>query len=223
MTDALKNRNRFELIIFDLDGTLVDSAEDLAEALNYATLPLGHEPVSAATIKTLVGEGVSKLIDKVLYKNELEMKNEVAARFTDYYLHHITNHTRAYPHVPEILARMKDFKKAVISNKKEELSKKVLIDLNLIKYFDLVMGSDSAAERKPSPLPLITAAERLGVTPERCFMVGDSQFDMVAGKRAGMKTCGVTYGFRGKKILAESGADYLVDSFDEIPDLLVKR
>lgn len=221
MTADLETTDTFELIIFDLDGTLVDSSDDLTEALNYATLPLAHKPLSVATVKMLVGEGVSRLIEKVLNENEGTMKDEVTTRFNDYYLRHLTNHTRAYPHVLETLARMTAFRKAVISNKKEALSKKVLNDLDMLKYFDLVMGSDSVPERKPSPLPLITAAQRLDVAPEYCLMIGDSQFDMVAGRRASMKTCGVTYGFRGKAILVESGADYLVDSFDEILDLLV--
>lgn len=204
-----------KLIIFDLDGTLVDSSVDLTHALNYAIEPFSAEKLTTDQTKSLVGEGITKLIENLLGPNRQDLNALTLERFLSYYETHLVDFTLPYPGVVETLKEMSSFKKAVISNKRESLSKAVLRELGLLPYFDLVLGSDSVGEKKPSPKPLLKAMETLSCRPAETVIVGDSSFDIDAGKAAGTLTCAVTYGFRDARLLID--ADLYVDDF---PDLL---
>lgn len=200
------------LIIFDLDGTLVDSARDLTESLNYAVLGYrSGAPFTVAQVKQLVGEGVTRLIEKALKTEDADTVSKVRARFLEHYHMHITDYTRPYPGMREALESLAACRKAVVSNKNELLSVKVLRDLDLYGYFDVVLGSDSVQEIKPSPIPLVTAMTRLGVPPEQCVMVGDSDLDIQAGHRAGVFTCAVTWGFRSRELLERFSPDLTIE------------
>ncbi len=209
------------LIIFDLDGTLVDSSVDLTNALNFALEPSGLEKLTAKQTKQLVGEGITKLIENLLGPERHDMHSGMLDRFMDYYSSHLIDHTRPYPGVTETLAGLCDYKKAVVSNKRESLSREVLQRLGLLTYFDLVFGSDSAGAKKPSPAPLLKAMQVLSCGPRETMIIGDSNFDIEAGKAAGTSTCAVTYGFRDVRLL--QGADSFIESFSEIPALLSGR
>lgn len=135
-------------------------------------------------------------------------------RFLLYYESHIADHSIIYPGVKETLTELRDYKMAVISNKRENLSKKLLDRVNLLHYFDLVVGSDTTPERKPSPVPVIYAYKNLGFKKEETVIVGDSNYDIEAGKGAGVKTIAVTYGYKDRLYLLN--ADYLIDRFDDL-------
>ncbi|MDP2167247.1 MAG: HAD-IA family hydrolase [Thermodesulfovibrionales bacterium] len=206
------------LIIFDLDGTLVDTSIDITRALNYAIKPYGlHELTVKDTIK-VVGEGVSRLIEKVLGPEKSHFKDEALERFLYYYRAHLTDYSRIYPGVRETLEELGGYKKAVISNKTESLSVTLLDRLGLLKYFSLVVGGDSGPEKKPSPAPVRHVLSGLSVSPHEAIMVGDSNYDIEAGQKAGVRTVAVTYGYRERRQL--SGADYMVDGFEELIPLL---
>lgn len=199
------------LLIFDLDGTLVDSARDLTNALNHAVAPYRERPFTLNEVTQLVGEGVTRLIEKALGEGQEGYRDEVRARFLQYYHAHITEYSRPYPGIPETLDGLRNCRKAVVSNKNENLSLRVLENLDILSHFDVVLGSDSVSESKPSPMPLFTARDRLGVKLEDCVMIGDSDLDMEAGKRAAMRTCAVTWGFRSRQLLEAFRPDDIVD------------
>jgi phosphoglycolate phosphatase len=204
--------------MFDLDGTLVDTAQDITNALNFALEPYGMKSLTLEDTIKLIGEGVSRLVEKILPVEIMHLKNNVMNRFLGYYSEHLIGNSKEYPHVKETLKNLIHVKKAVISNKREDLSKRLLEELRLSEYFDLIIGSDTAGERKPSPVPVLYVITKLGFSPEESIIVGDSNYDIEAGKKAGVKTVAVTYGYRPRESLTE--ADYIIDDIRELIPLL---
>ena len=209
---------QIKLIIFDLDGTLVDTSGDITNALNYALKPYGLRDLAVEDTIKMVGEGITRLIEKLLENERIQMRDTVIKRFLDYYSEHLVDFSTLYPHVRETLEKLNDYKKAVISNKREYLSTRLLDKLDLLKYFDLVVGSDTTSERKPSAIPVIYVFTKLGVNPDESIIVGDSNYDIEAGKKAGLKTVAVTYGYRERQYLID--ADYIIDSMKDLLTLL---
>ncbi|MGC2061629.1 MAG: HAD-IA family hydrolase [Thermodesulfovibrionales bacterium] len=207
-----------KLIMFDLDGTLVDSGIDITNALNHALSPYEIPALTVGQTISLVGEGVTRLIEKVVGSGQGARRDEVLMRFIDYYAEHLTDATRPYPGVVRTIKKLSGRRKAVISNKMESLSRRVLTDLGLIEYLDIVLGGDSIKEKKPSPKPLLHVMDLLAAAPEESVIVGDSSFDIQAGKAARVMTVAVSYGFRTADTLRD--ADFIIDAMEELPDLL---
>ena len=219
-----------KLLIFDLDGTLADTSRDIADAINYALKPFGQKIYSVEETKAIVGSGISKLLESLIPPNphlakrgnrsglEKESrenaKEVVTGRFLKYYPEHMLDNTKAYPHVKETLSKLGNYKKAVVSNKREAYSKEILDGLGLLQYFDTVLGSDSVREKKPSPVPILDLLEKFNLSRDEAIIIGDSNYDVEAGKAAGIKVIGVTYGFRSKEFL--KGSDIIIDSFEEL-------
>ncbi len=215
MIGYIKNIMPIKLIIFDLDGTLVDSSIDIANAINYALEGAGTPGVTVKQTISLIGEGITRLFEKIIENYGITADRDlIIARFLDHYSAHLVDNTTVYPGVKETLEALKGFRKAVISNKREELSQRVLDLLGIRKYFDLIVGSDTTAERKPSPVPVQHVLSRLDINPDSAVIVGDSNLDIGAGKAAGISTIAVTYGYRPRNMLKE--ADHIVDSIPEI-------
>jgi phosphoglycolate phosphatase len=207
-------------IIFDLDGTLIDSSVDITNALNYAIEPYPLKRLTREDTVRLVGEGITRLIEKIAGDLDETGKADVAQRFITHYTEHVADYTREYPEVRETLESLVKYGKAVISNKRESLSKLVLEELGLLRYFSLVIGSDTTTERKPSPVPVLKALAELQAEPCEAVMVGDSNFDVDAGKAAGVTTIAVTYGYRPRAVIAH--ADYLIDRMSDLLPLIEK-
>lgn len=211
-------RMRVELVIFDLDGTLVETSLDLMASLNHAVAPFGAGPYDRQQTIDMVGEGVERLIGKALGPDRAEHGAAALSRFMEHYGAHIAVHSRPYPHVTETLEKLKGVKKAVLSNKNEALSKKLLAVLGIAHYFDLIAGSDTFSTMKPSPQPIFKILSALGVPINRAMMVGDSSLDIETGRRAGVKVVACTYGFRARALL--KAADFMIDSMDELPGVM---
>jgi len=210
-----------KLLIFDLDGTLADTGQDITNALNYALKPFHEREYSLDETKAMVGSGISRLLESLIPPDPSLPNGEsgnpkkiVTARFLEYYNDHLIDNTVAYPSVKETLSQLHGFTKAVISNKREIYSKRVLEGLGIIEYFDCVLGSDSVREKKPSPVPILDLLEKYDISKKESVIIGDSNFDVEAGRAAGIRVIGVTYGFRTRKDL--EGADYIIDRFDEL-------
>ena len=208
-----------KLVIFDLDGTLIDSGIDIANAINYAVEPYRVPLLTVEEVIKLVGEGISSLLGKLIVKEGIEADRDfLTERFVYYYSAHLTDNTTVYPGVREMLAQLGAYRKAVISNKRESLSVKILEQLGLSEYMDLIVGSDTLKERKPSPLPVLHVLSTLGISPDAAIIVGDSNYDIEAGKSAGIKSVAVTYGYRPLELL--QGADFIINSMPELTDVL---
>ena len=216
-----------KLLIFDLDGTLTNTAQDIADAINYALKPFGQKTYSVEETKAMVGSGITKLLESLLPSTPLirdggalSAKETVTNRFIEYYTEHLLDNTKVYSHVRETLSKLDNYKKVVVSNKRESFSKSILEGLGILKFFDIVFGSDSVPEKKPSPVPILKLLKRYNVTCDEAVIIGDSNYDIEAGRAAGIKTIAVTYGFRSREALKD--ADVIIDNFDELLNILPK-
>lgn len=211
----------YECLLFDLDGTLVDSRADLAYSINLMLAELNRQPLPTGRVLNFVGEGARLLVERALKATQVAMPSppeidRALEIFKFYYRRHLLDQTRAYPEVEETLDCLAHLPKAIVTNKPYDFTVALLEGAGLRAHFNVVFGGDSLAERKPSPLMLTEAARVCGARPARCLMVGDTKFDVMAGRAAGMKTCGYVPGFRGRTELAEAGADFLIERFGEL-------
>jgi phosphoglycolate phosphatase len=205
-----------KMIIFDLDGTLIDSSQDICNAINYATDGAGFRPVDVPETITLIGEGISRLFEKLIEKQKIPAdKDRLVERFMEHYSAHFLDNTYLYPGVKETLDSLSRYRKVVITNKRQSASAKILEALAVAKYFHLIVGSDTAPEKKPSPVPIFYALSKFDIKPDAAVIVGDSNYDVEAGKAAGIGTIAVTYGYRPRSVLQD--ADYLIDSISDLP------
>jgi phosphoglycolate phosphatase len=204
------------LLVFDLDGTLVDSKEDLANAVNVALASFDLPPLPNPVIYSYVGDGASALILRALPKEKADLLPEVLDRFLAYYRRHLLDTTRAYPGVVGALRKWAGiYRMAVLTNKGEAMSREILSGLSLDGYFFDVRGGDSFGTKKPDPEGLLRILREAGIEAQEAIMVGDSRNDVQAGRKAGTVTCGVTYGL-GAPGFATLPPDFTVDRF---PDL----
>ncbi|RQW82708.1 MAG: HAD-IIIA family hydrolase [Geobacter sp.] len=207
---------KIDLILFDLDGTLIDSLDDLANATNQMLLSLGRAAVSREQVRGYVGQGARRLVERAMPDAATEEIERGLSLFLVYNEEHIVDRTRLYPGVVETLTTLRDagLTLAVVSNKNAALCTKVLTTLEADGFFACVIGADSLPERKPSPEPLLKVLRYFAVPPERAVMVGDSVNDIAAGQAAGLATIGCTFGYGD---LAEiKDADFLIDSLPEL-------
>jgi phosphoglycolate phosphatase len=210
------------LLLFDLDGTLIDSVADIATASNELRAAYRLVPLPVAAVSQFVGGGVENLVRQLLREREDAVLAEAIALYRRSYERHCLDQTRPYPGVPETLASMRRASSAlaVISNKPEGFSRHILDGLGLLAQFDLVVGGDTVSPTKPDPAPLVHAMQKLGVAPPQTWMVGDSPGDIRAGRAARCKTVAVTYGLRTREELERERPDRMVDRFAELPAAL---
>ncbi|NOZ68684.1 MAG: HAD-IA family hydrolase [Deferribacteres bacterium] len=218
-----------KLLIFDLDGTLADTSRDITDAVNYALKPFGVKEYTVEETKAMVGSGISRLLASLVPpdaaarhtgdREKSESNAEIAlSRFLRYYSEHLLDNTTVYPHVETTLARLGRYSKAVVSNKREAYSREILQGLGLLKYFDVVLGSDSVREKKPSPVPILELLKRFNADRDEALVTGDSNYDIEAARAAGVKVVAVTYGFRSRESLKD--ADFIIDRFDGLLDIV---
>jgi phosphoglycolate phosphatase len=210
-----------DALVYDLDGTLIDSAADLAISVNAALRAAGRPPRPAAEVIRAIGDGLEKLLERSFETDDPRVITEAIAAFRTHYRAHCLDHTRLYPGVLETLDHFREKRQAVVSNKPESFTRQIIGGLGLGTQIRVVVGGDSAAALKPDPAPVRAALEQLAVEPGRAVMVGDGITDIEAGRRAGLRTCAVTYGLGDPKVLAGAGPDHLLARFDELRDLFV--
>jgi phosphoglycolate phosphatase len=203
-----------KLIIFDLDGTLADTAEDMADALN-AVLPQDVEPVSLAEARIVMGGGADTLRKRFGDKRSDFDRREFGRKFAAEYAARLAVHTRLYPGVRATLDSLSAFSKVVLSNRATSLTVPVLERFKLLPYFLEVIGMDSGAGMKPSPGPVLHALKRFFARPDETMIVGDCANDIDAGRAAGVCTVAVTYGYGVGRSFIEQ-ADFVIDGFPEL-------
>jgi len=202
-------------VLFDLDGTLIDSAEDIALALRLTLEELGMEDRMPSGVRNLIGGGVKALLEKVLGDDFREYHVKV---FRKHYIGNPVVNTKPYPGIVDTLRslRGRGVSLVVVTNKLEELSVEILKRLGMLELFDLVVGGDTFSEKKPSPLPILKSLEFVGVESSQSLMVGDTSADIEAGKKAGVKTALAGWGYVR---LNSIKPDYILNSPEEILSL----
>ncbi len=214
---------RIQLLVFDLDGTLVDSKLDLAQAVNATRADAGLPPLAEERIFSYVGDGAPTLIRRAIGGRATDAQLEHSLQFfLSYYRAHMLDHTRPYPGVPEALDRFRaaGVRMAVLTNKPVRFSRDLLRGLALAEHFQLVYGGNSFESKKPHPEGLQKVMTELGVAPGETLVVGDSAVDVLTARNAGARSCGVTYGFQ-PETLAASPPDLLVASLPELADMIL--
>src|SRR5512146_751774 len=211
-------KDAVRLLVFDLDGTLVDSKADLAGSVNHALAAFGLPVLPHPVIYSYVGDGATMLIRRAVGEDVNGTLPAVLKRFLEHYRQHLLDTTVPYPGVPESLAEWAgSYRMAILTNKPLDMSRKILSGLLLSRYFSDVVGGDSLETKKPDPDGLLHIMGRLGASPGETLMVGDSANEVLAGRRAGVTTCGVTYGL-GAAGFASSPPDFTISRFPELFD-----
>jgi phosphoglycolate phosphatase len=208
------------LILFDFDGTLVDTSQDLLKAVNYTRKQLQLGPLTFDQAKKHIGIGQSYLVDNVTADAPQRDLDAILKIFRDYYSQHMHDHSAFYPGIIELLPKIKEHKLGIVSNKYSYYIKDILPKLNCPIIFDIIIGPDSLPARKPDPAPLIHASKALNIPLAQTIMIGDSHYDIQAGKAAGVKTIGVTYGFSSPEEICIEAPDYIVDAPNKILDII---
>lgn len=211
-----------KLCIFDLDGTLVNSLYDLADAMNYALEKNGFQAHDREKYRFFVGNGISSLADKtmIIPKGTAtpEQKTQVLADFQEYYNDHCMDNTKPYIGVKELLDELdkRNIKYAVMSNKPDNFAKIIVKALFPDNKFITVWGKRDSFERKPSPQAVLALIDEVGISKDECLYIGDSDVDVYTAKNAELKCCGVSWGFRPKQELIDAGAEFIADAAEEI-------
>ena len=218
-----------QAIIFDLDGTLLDTLPDLARAANLMLAELGLSQVEESTVRAYIGDGAVRLVKRVLTGNwEREPGKLLFDRampiFNRHYREGVARETRPFPGVVEGLEafRAKGFPLGCITNKPEMFTLPLLDETGLAPYFDLVVSGDILPRKKPDPMPITYACGFFGARPERVVLIGDSANDCKAAHAAGCPAVGVTYGYIPGGDVRSLGFDAIVGSLDEAVALIQK-
>ncbi len=199
-----------ELVVFDLDGTLIDSGQDLLDAANIGLAEVGMAPLPQKDIRGLIGEGSKGMVLGAL-RAQAGLFEKAYAAFTQHYEVHLLDHTDLFAGTREALLGLHGKKHlAVLTNKREKFTRPILEGLKIDHLFSSIVGGDTYAKKKPDPYPLLEICDHVKVSPEKTVMVGDSPVDVETGRRAGSLTVFVQDGFSDPDTGLTSGADLLL-------------
>jgi phosphoglycolate phosphatase len=212
-----------DLVIFDLDGTLIDSRLDLANAVNQTRAHMGMPPLTNERVYSYVGTGAPALIRQALGSQAGEAELQEALEFfLEYYREHKLDYTALYPGVQESIDRLRDAGKpmAVLTNKPVRVSQAIIDGLGVGGHFFRVYGGNSFEFKKPHPIGVHRLMEESGIGPDRTIMVGDSSVDVATARNAGIPCCGLTYGFQ-PETLADPAPELKVDRMEDFVDWIL--
>ena len=214
-----------DLLIFDLDGTLIDSRMDLVNAVNATRVHMGMPELSHERVYSYVGNGAPVLVRRAVGDRATEAEVQEALEFfLEFYREHDLDCTTLYPGVKESLARLAAAGKqmAVLTNKPLRMSQHIVAGLGVADYFLKVYGGNSFEFKKPNPIGIHTLMDITGIGAGGTLMIGDSSVDVQTARNAGVRCCGVTYGFQ-PETLADPAPDKLVDRFEEVADWVMDQ
>lgn len=218
-------RTAVRCVVFDLDGTLIDSRLDIARAANHALSELGLPALPVERIASFVGDGAAALLARAAGVREDDaLVRQLLTPFLDFYSAHPTAHTTFMPGARDTLAALRPrYSLAICTNKPRRTTDAVLATLDLVKLFAVVVAHGDLPQKKPDPAPLLHIAERLGLAPNELAMVGDGPQDIEAGRAAGAFTVGIKGGIIPFERLLAASPDVMLDSLGELPALLDRR
>ena len=211
-----------DTVIFDLDGTLLDTLEDLTDSTNYALKKFGLQERSIDEVRQFVGNGVDRLIRRAVAGALPEEKEAECLRtFKQYYAEHMYHKTKPYDGIMKLVKMLiqEQYRLAIVSNKFDPAVK----ELNRIYFenqFPVAIGASEGIAKKPAPDTVYEAMRQLGSSKENAIYVGDSDVDVMTAKKSGLPCIGVTWGFRDEELLTSLGADYIVHRPEEIMEIL---
>ena len=204
------------LIIYDSDGTLVDTLFDIADSVNLSLVDLGLPQLPRKTIRKYIGKGVERLMTQALEGSCFTDIPRAVALFKKHYSENLVKHTDFYPYGREILEHFRNKKQAICSNKPEIFVRKILESLDGLQHFQAIIGGDSVKTKKPHPEGLDLILKKLKVSPDEAVLIGDSPVDIETGKRAGVYTCVVNYGLGLPEEIAAASPDCSVDCLSKL-------
>ncbi len=211
-----------ELLIFDLDGTLIDSKRDLADSVNAMRVHLHEPPLTDETVYSYVGNGAPVLVRRALPGRDEEEIQRGLAFFLEYYRDHMLDATTLYPGVREALDQLlaADVKMAVLTNKPVRFSEHLVKGLGLDGHFFRIYGGNSFEEKKPHPKGIELLMQESGIGREETIMVGDSAVDILTARNAQVRACGVSWGFQ-PETFADAPPDFVIDKMSELVGMIV--
>ena len=215
---------KYDLIIFDMDGTILNTLEDLKNSLNYVLQQAGYQTRTLEEVRTFVGNGIRKTIERALPSDiEEEKVDELFSLFMDYYAIHNTDNTKPYNGVIDLLKELKHlgYKTAVVSNKQDSAVKS-LCKKFFTGLFDVEIGEKENIAKKPDPDEVNEALKILNIDRTKSIYIGDSEVDIQTAQNSKMKSIIVDWGFRDRKFLYEHGAEVIVSNPSEILDIINK-
>jgi len=209
---------QISLLIFDLDGTLVDTLDDIAASVNHTLERLGHDPIHRDTVRHYVGDGIETLMSRCL-RGQVARLDEAVAIYKEHHARNLVRHSKLYPGVRETLEHFKPLPMAVVSNKAMAFVGPLLDRLAIGRYFTMVLGADLNVPLKPAPDALLRIMAYSNAAKELTVIVGDGTTDILAGRAAGIITCAATYGFRTEKELRLVRPDHVIHEFPDLKKL----
>jgi phosphoglycolate phosphatase len=214
---------KYKTIIFDLDGTLLDTLEDLCDSTNFALSQFGYSERKLSEVRAFVGNGIAKLIERAL-PNGLDNPdyNAVLNEFKAHYAYNCNNKTKAYSGIYDVLDTLKqhDIKMAVVSNKSDSAVKE-LCKQYFNEYFSIAVGERNGIQRKPAPDAVLAAMNALGAKKETTVYIGDSEVDVETARNAGIDLIAVSWGFRDRELLEKYGNFPIADSPEKIAHMIL--
>ncbi len=208
------------LLIFDLDGTLANTLQDITASVNHTLGRLGRSPLPIETVSRYVGDSLELLLTRALGGQSGPIEDAVAL-YLEHHRRNLVVSTFLYPAVKETLEYFKSLPMAVITNKAREFSEPLLDQLGIRQYFRMIIGADNGLPLKPAPDSILKILNEVNVAKERTAIVGDGITDVRAGKAAGIMTCSVTYGFRSEEELRKNGPNYVIHELSELKNLFM--
>jgi phosphoglycolate phosphatase len=208
----------FLLYIFDLDGTLIDSRQDIAKSVNRTFQDLNLPELPEETIYGFVGNGVYKLMTDATGSSDPAFLDQTLKIFEQHYLANLLNETCLYPGMRELLSQQKDKRKAVVTNKRTKFTSKIIEGL-CPRDFELVLGAEEGVKLKPDPEMIFKTLSQLNVAAEETILIGDMLNDIYAARAAGIKICSVSYGFGNEQALRDAFPDYFARTVEDLKAL----
>lgn len=213
------NHSKFDAIIFDLDGTLIDSVNDIAGSVNHVRSQMNLNSLPIEEIRNYIGDGIRLLMERALKTQEPSIIDHAIAQWKPHYITHCLDQTKFYPGIDRLLLSLKKIPLAVVTNKPEIATHRILEGLKVRKLFSSVVGGDTTPYRKPHPEPLKFAVAKMfskKSKKSRILVIGDSPNDILAARNAGYISCGIGWGIGAPAIIHNAKPDHFIQSPEEI-------